>query len=627
METLDKEKIRRAYLKARKLNLSHSVQQDLTSKLQPSQQTQQEVNVAERQVSVESKVQEKFNSDFESKAKEWLFLLKNEKKYLKSTKFFLENASSILSSLNSLNVDETKELFELLLSSVHKPFELLKLTPFGRLLAKSKNEEDLFSNLSHFVEARSKDFSREDILVLSLFLSDPHVWVLREPGSWKKLSQWILKYSKILPEVTQPLQIFYKNRFTLYEMPLQKALWAPVLDIQENINLRGYAYFHSFLAHELLSEDLLWKAWACFENEKQQWMGLLKWLQSQAHLSIYSEIPLIKMKQEYFPITYSPESLKCDLIQDHIQKFGVPKNKILQNSLLEFIKNEDQLEFQCKFLFQLSALRGLTDEELIDLEGLAKQSENTTLLDHIHRLQFIHSKVHWPLKEFSKKSDRYNPTPVPEEKTIPFCLFDFTTFEKKFMSSYIRLAPLVHYYNNKNSKDYRVLRTVEWLFDPSLRKLQTFYKKNLVKPLAPIIIKKNNYNSAIRSEIPLFFSKIPDNDFGKILAGISQILALNHFEDILNTLQVNSKSISNQEIANWLSSADKDIKMNWHQLQSSSLHFSIEAITKLLRRFSLRFASLACRDLNLSLWSLSQENVPKELYCELESWLLHSSMK
>lgn len=285
--------------------------------------------------------------------------------------------------------------------------------------------------------------------------------------------------------------------------------------------------------------------------------------------------------------------------------------------------NSEALESDIETLQDLSMTRLLSNSELDQFLYFARELQKQTLVENILMIQSVRNSV--ANKDAVELLPRFHRPIVPDEKIIAKCLFDVTLNEKKFISSYIRIAPWIHYFSSKDSYEFRALKKRDRLMDPCLRRIHSAYKNLSVQFPPAYLSKANRFHSKLLAEVPSFFPTVPENSWGKILASFNQLLAFNHLQNVLETIRDQSLE-TNLPFKHWFEHADKEIKINWYQVQSVLPLFTDEEITKLLIRFMTRFTSLACRDGSLSLWTLSQEGAPPELLCDLESWFLRDTV-
>lgn len=484
----DKEKILRAYLRAKKMDLSPALQERLNEALSEGEK---EGKAQSQELPVE-----KINLHVQTKFEEWSELLKNKNKKDHASKFFLEHAQQIIRDFSNIDTDGE---FLVLLKKIQDPKLLLSITPFGRLLTRSPDDEARFAQLTQLLEKKNQVGIKEDFFTLYLFFSDPFSWFDEGTKVSKRLSQWVLD--------------------------------------------------------------------------------------NHTALSSVFKMPSIEF-------------------------------------LLEMMREKKTSDFELTFLCELSSYRRLTREEIDRISVLAENchmpnlSKNALLIQSVRDEKDLAgmtlvNRVHYLSRKF-----------VQDDKIITKCTYDFSLMQKKFLSSYLRVGPWIHYFSQRHAEDFRVFKKREWILDSSVRKVHSFYRKMSLR-FPPTLVRTNLFSKELRSEIPLFFKETPPDNFGKTMGSFSQILALNYIDSVLEKVRdwapgAKLTSFASQEFRKWLERSDSETRLNWQQLQSSSMSFSNEQARKLLNDFVVRFSVLVSRELTGNLWM----EAPTDILRDLESWIL-----
>lgn len=298
-------------------------------------------------------------------------------------------------------------------------------------------------------------------------------------------------------------------------------------------------------------------------------------------------------------------------VEDHLFKEYKPQTPPAQ------IRESDIETLQDSSLQRL-----LTNEELETYFNFAKHHQKADLMENILMIQAVRASV--KSKDALDFVPRFHGSTSPDDKILAQCTSDLTLHEKKFVSSYLRIAPWIHYFAHKDSFDFRALKKTERMLEASLRRVHSVYKNMLVRFPSAFLSNQRLYNAKLMAETPWFFPSLPDNAFGKTLASFNQILAFNHFSQVMDVIR---KPFSETQLSfrEWIEKSDKETKMNWYQVQSCAPLFTNEEMSKLLTIFMCRFACLVCKDGSMSLWTLSQEGAPREALRDLESWILRDS--
>lgn len=593
------EQLRRAYLLARKLNLSPETQEELIKQINGEKAKEPIV-----------KKQEIPQTKFE----EFISLLKN-RKYTEASELLLHNYTHILHELQGQKEEDCGEFFSLL-PKLEKTHELLKLTSFGRMFERAKNDEDRFYQLQNFIDKRSKNLSREDCLILNLFFSNPIVWFGPDSNNYKKIVAWILKESENLPARCNALSFFESIRFQRLDKVQEDSIWQTILQSNLPTLWKGTAYLHLYLNEEF-KEELIWNSWSYFqssENGEKEWEKARKWASEYFREG--------EQKRKPLNLLVHPLNLSNSLIKDYIADMGVPTHSNVLEFILDYLKTQDVFEFELDIYFHLSKCRLLTEDELHRITALGAQTKKKDLVKNAEILLFVRGldkNKEDDFKLFRRQSTR-------EDKYFAKSIYDFSETEKKFVNAYIRTVPWLHYFTNKNMENFRTLKFTESFFDPSIRSMQSTYRKLPFKIPPKQLMAKHLISKELLSEIPSAFPSIPDNSWGKALASFSQLLAYNHLNRILDKTRHSSKAFRCEEFRRWLDRGSADLRLSWAQLQSALLELSDDEIAKILRKLICRFASLACRDLQLSLSTLAQGSSEyQDMRIDLESWFLRGT--
>lgn len=621
MEELDKKKMIRALIKAQQMNLSSNMQDLLSEAIQGKKTvTSQVKNNNEAPIFPLEKdespkiPQEKFHQLHS--------LLKKEK--TGAGAYFIQNMNRIFSDIPFIE-DKIYIDFLYRMGQLRNTYDILKLTDFGKMLSRCKNDEDRLNSLEHMFENRSKHITKEDSLLFCLFLSDPLPWFQKKHEIWRLLSTSISDQIGILPSQCNLYGVYRSNEFNLMQPELEKALWEPLKDNPIcPSKWKGVAYFHLYLASKEQTTDDLWTSWTFFQRYQtgeEDWSNLRKWA-NKLSITPETRTKLIRLSQLFPNLEIKPNT-----IQAFISEFGIPTNESLIESLLSFLKSQEAFDLKIQLYCALSSLRRLKDQELSGLIVLGKQLKNFRLSSSAEMVQFIHGSYKLSYPEFVRIIKRYHRPKLLDEQVFNKCLNNFSLDEKKFINSYVRIVPWFHYFNEMDNKEYRKLSLIQSFFDPTLRLIYRRFKKLPFDIPKQQLMKVQRISPSLHAEVPLFYQTVPDNTWGKTLAHFCQLLAFNDLEQNMLAIRESAKSYRFYKFRQWVDKSNKETRLNWQQLKMMSQQFSNERISQLLMKTICRFASLSCGDSPQSLWSLSQEGAPKDLLHDLESEILRESLE
>ena len=262
------------------------------------------------------------------------------------------------------------------------------------------------------------------------------------------------------------------------------------------------------------------------------------------------------------------------------------------------------------------------------LLSLARKFKKSTLIEKIAAIHNVRVSLQHPHDKVPYTLPQIREFAAPDEPMIRKCTSDFALPTKKFVSAYLRLAPWVHYLRQKDSEDFKVLKKREILSDSIVRKFRH------LAPLFPmalppkVIMHESLLSPALLNEMPNFHPNLPPNPWGKILAALSQILALNHFDSVLQNIRAWGCPIPEHKeeaaaFRKWLDRCGKEAKINWHQLHAAVLASPTQDLSNALISFAIRLATVLVRNEAMALWSLGQAR--EDLLIDLERWLFSNT--
>ena len=366
MEQGDKEKIRRAYKKACQMNLSAEVQNRLREELEnfdrpipnsDDKAPELKSEPAPNSLDIAREIPQNEYQQFKN-------LLTTPGSMVEASQFFADHSLKICQDLNRVEDELELDIFFSALKKLPEPDRLLSTSSFGRLLVRAKTDEQRFSQLAQFFATRTQNTKREDFLVMHLFFSDPLTWFSKNPVNWQKLSRFITLHSIEYPKWCNFFGVYEKNQFLLHENDLDDALWGPLRSDSRFGLWCAIGNLHGFLSQQESDPTLLWEAWAFFQDDpktKEYWTRLHAWA-----LSLSTELLTTKKKDifSHLQIVDPRGALAVSDIENYFNRFGPPKNRPLQEHLLEFVAGlgGDNLEFT--ILHKLASQRRLNDSQL-----------------------------------------------------------------------------------------------------------------------------------------------------------------------------------------------------------------------------------------------------------------------
>ncbi len=272
---------------------------------------------------------------------------------------------------------------------------------------------------------------------------------------------------------------------------------------------------------------------------------------------------------------------------------------------------------------QMSAESAQLDQDIKS----AKDSKNTLLVEKLEAIRRVRQSLQNASEQLPYPVQAIGDFPSPDESMLRKCMMDFSLAERKLVSAYLRLVPWVFYFTHREQGQLETLKTRYILLDPILRKFRRL-APNFPTELPPKVFMDPNFFSLdLGNEIPKFYPGMPVNAWCKVLAAISQILALNHVESVLECIHTWGTSLSGDSSAvvnfrKWIARNGKEAKMNWFQLHSAVQAFEGQNVQDLLVRFAIRLTASLCRNDHLALWSLA--NAPEPVLADFERWLIAS---